>query len=261
MRWGWGLLLGFSVVFNLLVSVGYYADAYNDLGIRIAQWRGARGDLGHTSRHCGSTPIMPRRTTIWGSPCVNKVREEAIAQYQQALRIKPDFAEAHYNLGAALAQTGKTGKPFQYEQALQLDPTNAEAHYDLGNVFAQATPGGPRPRASPRGREEARRRDKGPPQGARRRRRRCAGATRGAGKSSGRHPDKRDVDLLSERIARHKEDSTVAFVLKNLGEEREEFVDRTRNAAWKLFEHHPPKLPRGGTCRGSPGGPRAPSTN
>ncbi len=54
----------------------------------------------------------------------------------------------------------------------------------------------------------------------------------------------RDVDLLSERIARHKEDSTVAFMLKNLGEEREEFVDRTRKAAWKLFEHHPPKLAR-----------------
>jgi len=54
----------------------------------------------------------------------------------------------------------------------------------------------------------------------------------------------RDIDLLGERIAKHREDPTVALMLKNLQEEREEFVDRTRKAAWKLFEHHPPKLSR-----------------
>ena len=32
--------------------------------------------------------------------------QEAIGHYEQALRIKPDYAEAHYNLGIALAQTG-----------------------------------------------------------------------------------------------------------------------------------------------------------
>ena len=30
-----------------------------------------------------------------------------MGHYEQALRIKPDYAEAHYNLGMALAQVGR----------------------------------------------------------------------------------------------------------------------------------------------------------
>ena len=35
-RWGWGLLLVFSVAFNVLASVEYYAEAHNSLGITLA---------------------------------------------------------------------------------------------------------------------------------------------------------------------------------------------------------------------------------
>ena len=34
-------------------------------------------------------------------------REEAIAEFREAIRLKPDYAEAHYNLGLALAAQGK----------------------------------------------------------------------------------------------------------------------------------------------------------
>ena len=66
------------------------------------------GDLRITSRRCGSSPITPRRTTTWGSPWGKSASlQEAIAHYEQALRIKPDYAEAHYNLGAALWASGQ----------------------------------------------------------------------------------------------------------------------------------------------------------
>ncbi|HUI06482.1 MAG TPA: tetratricopeptide repeat protein [Verrucomicrobiae bacterium] len=63
---------------------------------------------------------------------------EGIGYLEQALRIKPDYAEAHYNLGVALAQTGRIEDAIgHYEQALRIDPDYAEAHNDLGVVLAQ----------------------------------------------------------------------------------------------------------------------------
>jgi tetratricopeptide (TPR) repeat protein len=64
--------------------------------------------------------------------------EEAIAHYEQALRIKPDFAETHYNLGLALSRIGKIQDAIgHYEQALRLKPDYAEAHYNLGVALAR----------------------------------------------------------------------------------------------------------------------------
>ena len=53
---------------------------------------------------------------------------EAIGHYEQALRLKPDYAEAHNNLGIALLELGKVPEAIgQYEQALRLKPDYAEA--------------------------------------------------------------------------------------------------------------------------------------
>jgi tetratricopeptide (TPR) repeat protein len=61
----------------------------------------------------------------------------AITHYEQAIRIKPDFAMAHYNLAIALAQTGKTQEAIEhYEQVLRIEPDNAAAHNNLGTVLA-----------------------------------------------------------------------------------------------------------------------------
>ena len=87
-----------------------------------------RKPSGTTSRRCGSSPITPRRTTIWGSPWRKRARsQEAIGHYEQALRIKPDYAEAHYNLGIALEQAGRVQEAIgHYEQALRIKPDFAE---------------------------------------------------------------------------------------------------------------------------------------
>ena len=67
---------------------------------------------------------------------------EAIAHYQEALRLKPDDAEAHGNLANALAQVpGRLPDALaHYDAALRLRPDKAETHNNLANVLA-AMPG------------------------------------------------------------------------------------------------------------------------
>ena len=56
---------------------------------------------------------------------------EAVAQYQEALRLKPDYAEAHNNLGIALQDQGQLAEAVaQYQEALRLKPDYAEAHWN-----------------------------------------------------------------------------------------------------------------------------------
>ena len=63
---------------------------------------------------------------------------DAIGHFEQALRIKPDDADAHNNLGAALYQTGKSDEAMtQYRQALRINPEYAEAHCTLGIALQQ----------------------------------------------------------------------------------------------------------------------------
>ena len=57
--------------------------------------------------------------------------------YQRALELKPDYAEAHNNWGAALATRGRIDEAIgHYQQALQINPGYAQAHYNLGLALA-----------------------------------------------------------------------------------------------------------------------------
>ncbi len=50
----------------------------------------------------------PRPTTTLATPCrPRESRDEAIAEFRAAIRLKPDDATAHYNLGNALKAQGK----------------------------------------------------------------------------------------------------------------------------------------------------------
>jgi len=64
---------------------------------------------------------------------------EAVREYQAALQIRPDYAEARNNLAVALS--GIPGRSAEvlanYEAALQLDPNSAFAHNNLGNALSK----------------------------------------------------------------------------------------------------------------------------
>jgi len=62
--------------------------------------------------------------------------EGAVAQYREAIRINPRYANAYDNLGAVLARQGKTREAVeQYRQALALDRNHAGAKTHLAQAL------------------------------------------------------------------------------------------------------------------------------
>jgi tetratricopeptide (TPR) repeat protein len=139
-RWGWSLLLGFSVAFNLLAGVGYYAELQTVLGNQLFRVGKVSEAFGRYQQALRINPDYANAHESLGNALVQLGRlPEAIVQYQQALRINPDFAEAHCNLGVALLHVDRVPEAIaQYEQALRIKPDFYEAHNNLGSALAHA---------------------------------------------------------------------------------------------------------------------------
>ena len=92
-------------------------------------------------RQSASIPTIPRPTTIWVPRWRPEGRlAEAIVEFQTALRLKPDYANAHLNLGKALANSGRMEEAAaQFSEALRADPNLKEAREALEIV---SPPGG-----------------------------------------------------------------------------------------------------------------------
>jgi len=62
--------------------------------------------------------------------------DAAIDSYKQALKIKPNYAEAYYNMGVALKDKGNPEAAIDsYKQALKIKPDYAAAYNNMGNVL------------------------------------------------------------------------------------------------------------------------------
>jgi glycosyltransferase involved in cell wall biosynthesis len=63
-------------------------------------------------------------------------QKEAIAYFEKATQIAPNFAQGHFNYGIALKTSGRfTDAIAAYQQAIALEPNYAEAHQNLGVVL------------------------------------------------------------------------------------------------------------------------------
>jgi len=63
--------------------------------------------------------------------------DEAIRHYQEAIRLKPDYADAHNNLGVVLYKKGQVEEAIrQFQEALKLKPGFVRARKNLDAVLA-----------------------------------------------------------------------------------------------------------------------------
>ena len=114
--------------------------AHNNLGLDLLTGAGQVDEaIAHFQKALEIKPDYADACYNLGMALGQKGRlDEAIAQYQKALNINPDLADAHNNLGNALMQRGRADEAVaHYQQALQIKPDLAEAHMNLGNIFFQ----------------------------------------------------------------------------------------------------------------------------
>jgi len=62
--------------------------------------------------------------------------DAAIAEFQAAIRLKPDYVLAHNSLGIALGGQGRLDEAIsQFQEALRLKPDYANARINLGKAM------------------------------------------------------------------------------------------------------------------------------
>jgi tetratricopeptide (TPR) repeat protein len=65
-------------------------------------------------------------------------RQDAVASYEHALGLKPDYSEALSGLGAALLESGKAVEATVcFRRAILLAPDSADYHADLGHALLE----------------------------------------------------------------------------------------------------------------------------
>jgi Flp pilus assembly protein TadD len=103
---------------------------------QLGHWKDGEALFRHTLEVTENNPIA--RNNL-GNACAMKGQiEEAIHQYQETLRLKPDYAPAHYNLGVTLYRSGRIDEATcQFQETLRLKPDHSEAHNNLGIALAR----------------------------------------------------------------------------------------------------------------------------
>jgi tetratricopeptide (TPR) repeat protein len=113
-----------------------YAEAYNNLGLALLRQGLASQGAGRFDQSVLITPNHARARNNPSPPA--GPMSEAIEQFQQALRIKPDFPDARNNLAIALHAGEGSGAIDQYQRALQTRPDDTNTRNNLGLALLQA---------------------------------------------------------------------------------------------------------------------------
>lgn len=100
----------------------------------VVVWKDSISLFTHAEKATGNNYIAQR---VLGFALAKQGKiDEAIARYQKALQIKPDYARAHVDLAIALTQKDDvTGAIHHYNIALKLNPLQDKAHYNLARIY------------------------------------------------------------------------------------------------------------------------------
>jgi tetratricopeptide (TPR) repeat protein len=113
--------------------------AHNNLGELIAKTNRDDG-IAHYQAALRLRPDYPEALNNMGYELTHSGRiPEAIEYLGRAVRAKPDYSSARNNLGIALLKTGNTPEATeQFRLAVEINPRDAAAHSSYGNVLSHA---------------------------------------------------------------------------------------------------------------------------
>jgi tetratricopeptide (TPR) repeat protein len=148
-----------------------FADAHNNLGLALAargqpldavecyrralqfdaNHRNAQTNLNRALAQTAHRPPPPstpspssadRQAEAYNEQAVQYFHEgrlqDAVAAFQQALRVQPNYTDAHGNLGNIYYYQGRHDEAVaSYRRAIALKPTSGTFHSNLGNVLAE----------------------------------------------------------------------------------------------------------------------------
>ena len=82
-------------------------------------------------------PLVPLLFNVSGSFYKsNNQLDVAVTKFNQALALKPNYTEVHYNLGVTLRELGLVEEAIKsYKNALNIKNDYPDAHYNLGNAL------------------------------------------------------------------------------------------------------------------------------
>jgi tetratricopeptide (TPR) repeat protein len=102
--------------------------------LQVRHWRDSISLFTHTLEVTGENPVI--HTSLGVALATEGKADQAIAHYEEALRLEPNYPLAQNNLGVALASQGKTDQAVaHYEEALRLTPNYVEARENLGDTL------------------------------------------------------------------------------------------------------------------------------
>jgi tetratricopeptide (TPR) repeat protein len=97
----------------------------------LALWGDSRALFAHAAAVAPGNWLMHYNLGVIAA--ARREPEEAVRQYAEAVRLRPDYAEARNNLGQLLGATGRVGEGRQnLLAAVALKPDLAAAHFNLG---------------------------------------------------------------------------------------------------------------------------------
>ncbi len=118
-----------------------YAPAYAAMGNLLL----AQGDVEAVAKMYAEAEtvdldlITAKQYNDLGIACIRQHKlDEAIAHFQTAIQIQPDYADAHCNLGNTyLQQENLREAIICFQEALSIDPNFEEVYYNLGTSLAK----------------------------------------------------------------------------------------------------------------------------
>ena len=103
---------------------------------QIEYWRNSVTLFRHTLAVTANNPIAHNNLGL--ALADQGQYDAATGQYQDALRLQPDYADAHNNFGITLLAQDQTNAALdQFQTALRLNPKDPQVNYNLGSLLAK----------------------------------------------------------------------------------------------------------------------------